>query len=150
MKKILFVCLGNICRSPAAEMIMKHLLRDSAVELYIDSAGTNPEGSSSIYYATQEKLLEKNIPVDKNSRSRQLLPEDYQSFDYLIVMETENARNVERIVGPDLENKVTRLLDYTNNPGDIADPWFSRDFETAHNEIYLGCTKLLEALSLSE
>ena len=148
MKKILFVCLGNICRSPSAEMIMKKLINDVGLmhQFYIESAGTSrSQVGNPIYPHSKQKLVEKNIPVDENKKSRIITGEDYDKFDYIIAMEIDNIRYIQNIIG-NRDKKINCLMDYTDNPRDIADPWYTRDFELAYNEIYEGCNKLLEYL----
>ena len=151
MKKILFVCLGNICRSPMAEYIFKDLVKEEGLkEKYkIDSAGTSSEESGNdMHYGTKEKLDENHIPYGKH-RARKMTKEDYNNYDYIIGMEYSNIRNILRIVGQDDENKVHRLLDYTENPRDIADPWYTGNFEITYQDIIEGCNAFLRYLESS-
>ena len=148
MKKILFVCYGNICRSPMAEMIMKKMIKDKNLEnlFYIESAATSTEEiGSDIYDLARQKLIEKEIPIEAR-RARQLRADDYDNFDYIIGMETSNISAIKNIVGLDHNNKVVRLLDYTDYPRNISDPWYSGKFEKVFNEIYEGCTCFLNYL----
>jgi len=148
MKKILFVCYGNICRSPMAEMIMKKLIKDKNLEdyFYIESAATSREEiGSDIYFLAKKKLLEKGIPIEKRS-ARQIRIDDYDNFDYIIGMEMSNIRAIKDIIGLDHNNKILRLLDYTDNPRDISDPWITGLFEEAYNDIYEGCETFLDYL----
>lgn len=148
MKKILFVCYGNICRSPMAEMIMKKMIKDKNLEnlFYIESAATSTEEiGSDIYDLARQKLIEKEIPIEAR-RARQLRADDYDNFDYIIGMETSNISAIKNIVGLDHNNKVVRLLDYTDDPRNISDPWYSGKFEEVYNEIYDGCTCFLNYL----
>lgn len=148
MKKILFVCLGNICRSPMAEYVFKYLVKEKGLEreFKISSAGTsNEESGSDMHYGTKEKLDEHNIPYGKH-RARKMTKEDYYNYNYIIGMESSNIRNILRIVGDDDENKVHRLLDYSSNPRDIADPWYTGNFRDTYNDILEGCTSLLDYL----
>ncbi len=145
MKKILFVCHGNICRSPMAEFIMKNVLKEKELDgmFQIDSAATSTEElSNDIYYLAKEKLREKKIPFTKRS-ARQIRKEDYHSYDYIIGMDEANRRNMLRIMGGDPDNKVSLLLDYTENPKSISDPWYNRDFETTYREIVKGIDAFL-------
>lgn len=152
MKKILFVCYGNICRSPMAEMIMKKLVKDENLEneFYIESAATSKEEiGSDIYSLARQKLIEKGIPLEAR-RARQLRIDDYDNFDYIIGMEASNISAIKNIVGLDHNNKVLRLLDYTDTPRNISDPWYSGKFEEVYNEIYEGCVSFLDYLKEKE
>ena len=146
MKKILFVCYGNICRSPMAEAIMLHLLKERHLEtnFYVESAATSSEElGSDIYYLAKQKLIEKGI-LFAPRRARQLRVDDYDEFDYIIGMEMHNIYDIKDIIGVDHNNKVVRLLDYTDKPRDISDPWYSGKFEEVYNDIYDGCVALLD------
>lgn len=152
MQKILFVCHGNICRSPMAEMIMKDLIRKKGLEekFYIQSAGnTDEDMGMPIYYLAVSKLKENNILVE-DRLARRVIPEDYDTFDYLVTMEMMNIRDIKNIIPVDSKNKIARLLDYTDSPKDIADPWYTRDFETAFREIKIGCECFLDYLLTNE
>ncbi len=148
MKRIIFVCYGNICRSPMAEAIMFHLLKENNLldKFYVESAATsNEEIGNDIYHLAKQKLTEKGIPFGPR-RARQLRADDYDNFDYIIGMEKHNIYDIKNIIGVDYKNKVMRLLDYSNNPRDISDPWGSGLFEQAYNDIYEGCTAFLDYL----
>ena len=148
MIKILFVCLGNICRSPMAEMVFKDMVnkRGLSNEFFIDSAATSTEAvGEGIHYGTKGILEEKGIQF-KQHISRQMTKEDYNNFDYILGMEENNIRNILRIVGQDKENKVYRLLDFSEEPRDIADPWYTGNFETTFKDVAEGCSKFLEYL----
>lgn len=152
MKKILFVCYGNICRSPMAEMIMKKLVKDENLEneFYIESAATSKEEiGSDIYSLARQKLIEKGIPLEAR-RARQLRIDDYDNFDYIIGMEASNISAIKNVIGLDHNNKILRLLDYTDDPRNISDPWFSGKFEEVYNEIYEGCVSFLAYLKENE
>jgi len=147
MKKILFVCWGNICRSPSAEMIMKHIVKEANLEseFYIESVGTSAEElGNGIYPHSKQKLIEKGIPVDTNKRARQLKKEDNDLFDYIIATDYQNYRRSINILGS--YEKLSLLMDYTDMPKDIDDPWMSRNFELAYNDIYKGCVELFKSL----
>ncbi len=149
MKKILFICYGNICRSPMAEFIFKKLVKERGLDgnFHIESVATSREEiGNDIYYLAKQKLKEKGVPFTAH-RARQLRIDDYDNFDYLIGMEKYNIDALKKIVGIDYSNKVTRLLDYTDNPRDIADPWGTGLFEKAYQEIYEGCEALLAYLT---
>lgn len=148
MIKILFVCHGNICRSPMAEFIFKKLISDKGLtkDFEISSAATSTEEiGSDIYPPARDCLLKHNIPISKHS-ARQINKTDLEYFDYIIAMEEYNIINLQRLLGD--SNKYSLLLDYTSISGDIADPWYSGDFETAYNEIMLGCIGFLDKSNL--
>jgi len=146
MIKVLFVCLGNICRSPMAEFVFKDMVNKKGLsnEFYIESAATSSEAvGEGIYFGTRNILKEQGIPFEER-KSRQMSREDYNRFDYILGMENKNIANILRIVGEDKESKVYRLLDFSSNPRDIADPWYTGNFEITYNDIEEGCRKFLE------
>ena len=148
MHRILFVCYGNICRSTMAEYVMKDLVQKAgqAHEFYIDSAGTSDEElGNGVYYLTRRKLEEEGVPCG-NHRARQMTRRDYEGFDLLIGMEQSNLQAMRWIVGGDPEGKIHALLDYTDRPGPIADPWYTRDFDATYRDVLEGCQGLLEDL----
>lgn len=144
--RILFVCLGNICRSPMAEFVMKDLTAKAGLELTIASAGTSGEElGNPVYPPARRKLMEHGIdPAGKTAR--QLSKSDYGEYDLIIGMERSNLRAMERLFGGDPEGKLRLLLDYTDRPGDVADPWFTRDFEAAWRDVSEGCRGLLNSI----
>ncbi len=146
MIKVLFVCHGNICRSTMAEYVMKDMVKKAGLEdcFYIDSAATSREEiGNPVHRGTQQKLKEENIPCG-NHRARQLRKEEYQEFDYIIGMDTWNIRNMMRILGSDPEAKVSKLLDFSEHSGDIADPWYTGDFDKTYEDVKEGCEGLLK------
>ena len=148
MKKILFVCLGNICRSPMAKFVFEDLLKKKGLEskYFVDSAGTsNEETRNDMHYGSKDKLNEKGVAYTKH-KAKQMKKEDYEKYDYIIAMETSNIKGIMRIIGEDKKNKVCRLLDYTRNPRDIADPWYTGNFEITYNDIVEGCNALIHNL----
>lgn len=146
MIKVLFVCYGNICRSPMAEFIMKDLVGRAGLseKFYIASAATSREEiGNQVYYLAEKQLSEHGISC-KGKRAVQIVKADYEKYDYILGMEDMNVRSILKITGGDPREKVCRLLDFTDNPGDIEDPWYTRDFDTAYNEILEGCRALLK------
>lgn len=145
MVKVLFVCLGNICRSPMAEFIFKDMVKKEGFKnkFYIASAATsNEEFGNPVYPPAKKKLRENNISCEGKT-AIQLKKSDYEKYDYIIAMEDRNIDNIMRIIKEDPEKKVFRILDFTNEPGNIADPWYTGDFDTAYDQIELGCRYLL-------
>ena len=146
MKKILFVCHGIICRSPMAEFVMKDLVvkNGRADDFYVESAATSTEEiGNEVYPPAKRKLAEHGISC-KGKTARQMTRLDYDRFDLLIGMDGYNIRNMKRICGGDPEGKIYQLMDFTPRPGDVADPWYTDDFETTWQDILLGCQYLLK------
>lgn len=142
MKKVLFICCGNICRSVSAEYIMKDLAKKNGVDLYVSSAATSREEiGNDIYPPAKRNLKEKGIPFSRHY-ARQATMSDYLSYDYLICMDENNMRNLNRMFNNDPDHKIYKLLSR-----DVSDPWYSNDFETAYNDINEGCKAWLERLS---
>ena len=151
MKKILFVCHGNICRSPMAEFVMKDLVKKAglASEFHIESAATSREEiGNPVYPPARRKLAEHGISCDGHA-ARQLANADYENYDLLIGMDSANLRNMQRICGGDPDGKLRLLLAYTGQTRSVADPWYTDDFDAAWQDITFGCRALLEALTLS-
>ena len=151
MKKILFVCHGNICRSPMAEFVMKDLVTKYGIEdqFYIESAATSTEEiGNEVYPPAKRKLAEHGITC-KGKTARQMKKNDYERFDLLIGMDEWNIRNMNRICGGDPEEKIHKLLDYTNRKGDVADPWYTGDFDATWRDVTEGCRCLLHTLGFS-
>ncbi len=142
MIKILFLCHGNICRSPMAEFIFKSLDIDN--EFYVNSkAISNEEIGNSMYPKALAKLKEKNIKVDNHIASR-VTKEDMDYYDYIIVMDNSNIRLLNDLYG--LNDKVHKLLEYIGREDDVADPWYTDNFEVAYQDIYDGCLGLYKFL----
>lgn len=150
MVKVLFLCHGNICRSTMAEMVLKHLVRqqNSSDLFYIDSAATSREEiGNGVHYGTRRKLAEVGIPCEDH-RARQVTKADYENFDYLIVMDSNNVRNLNRIIGSDPDGKVYKLLDFTERKGaSIADPWYTGNFDETYRDVLEGCEGFLRYLA---
>ena len=148
MTKILFICHGNICRSPMAEFVMKDLVEKAGLEteFLIESAATSTEEiGNPVYPPARRKLAEHGISC-AGKTSRQLIRADYGQYDLLIGMDRANIRNMNRICGGDPEGKLHLLMEYTDHPGDVADPWYTDDFETTWRDVLAGCKGLLQAV----
>lgn len=148
MTRILFVCHGNICRSPMAEFIMKDMVKKAGMEdrFSIASAATSTEEiGNPVYPNARRKLAEHGIGC-AGKTSRQLTAEDYRRYDLLIGMDQANFRNMCRICGGDPEGKFHLLLEYAGRAGDVADPWYTRNFDEAWRDIETGCRGLLDRL----
>ena len=148
MKKIMFVCHGNICRSPMAEFVMKRLVEEAGRvgEYEIASAATSTEEiGNGVYPPARRKLAEHGISCD-GKRARQLTQRDYDHYDLLICMDEYNLRNMHCMLGGDPADKMHLLLDYTDRPGEVADPWYTGNFDRTYEDILEGCTCLLEQL----
>ena len=152
MKKILFVCHGNICRSPMAEFVMKDLVKKAglASQFHIGSAATSREEiGNPVYPPARRKLAEHGISCDGHA-ARQLTNQDYDKYDLLIGMDSANLRNIHRICGGNPDGKLRLLMDYTDRPGDVADPWCTGNFETTWQDVLEGCQGLLHELTARE
>ena len=148
MTKILFVCHGNICRSPMGEFILKDLVQKAGLadRFHIESAATSTEEiGNPVYPPARRKLGEHGIDC-AGHHARQLRREDYDRWDLLLGMDDANIRNMKRICGGDPEGKIIRLMDLTDRPGPVADPWYTGDFERTWQDVSLGCKALLERL----
>lgn len=147
MIKVLFVCLGNICRSLMAEFIFKDIVKKEGLDrsFIIDSAATSSEEiGNGIYYLAKEKLDEMGIPYT-NHRARKISKLDYEKYDYIIGMEQRNVDNIKWILGlKEDDKKVYKLLEFSDNPRDISDPWYTGNFTKAYNDILEGCLGLLK------
>ena len=149
MTSILFVCHGNICRSPMAEFVMKELVKRKGLEnrFFIDSAAVSREEiGKGVHPGTREKLREKDFPVLKHY-ARQITREDYEKFDYIITMDRSNTFLLYRLLNLEFSPKVHPLLSFAGMDRDIRDPWYTGNFEETFQDILKGCTGLLEKLS---
>ena len=148
MTKILFVCHGNICRSPMAEFVMKKIVKDAGLEtdFVIESAAVSSEEiGNDIHYGTKEKLTQMNVPFAKR-RARKITPADYDYFDLLIGMDVQNLYYMENAWNKDPNDKVKLLLTYAGKDRDIADPWYTHNFDDTYEDIVEGCTALFNSI----
>ena len=152
MKKIMFICHGNICRSPMADFVFKKMLKETGWEsdFVVSSSATSTEEiwngiGNPVYPPAREELARHGINCD-GKRAVQLTKSDYEKYDMLICMDSRNVRNALVILGGDPDKKLLKLMDLTQNGGDVADPWYSGDFSTAYRDIEAGCKALLEKL----
>ena len=150
MKKIIFVCHGNICRSPMAEFIFKDLIRQNGLEnqFYVESAAVSTEEiGNSIYPPAKRCLNAHGIPFDKEKTARQITRADYDRFDLIICMDRMNLRWLKYIIPNDPDNKVRLMMSYAGQDRDVADPWYTGDFETTYRDINLATDALLNELT---
>lgn len=152
MFKIMFVCHGNICRSPMAEFVFKDLLEKRGLtdKYYVSSSATSTEEiwngiGNPVYPPAKAELKKHGISCD-GKRAVQVTRSDYVNYDLLVVMDSNNMRNIMRIIGSDPDKKVHKLLKFADIDRDVSDPWYSGDFTICYNDILLGCTALLDTL----
>ena len=148
MVKILFVCHGNICRSPMAEFVMKALVKEAGKEndFLIESAATSTEEiGNDIHYGTRQILIQNNIPFSKR-HARQITKDDYSFYNFLIAMDEENVYYMKRKWDNDPADKIKLLLEFAGKSRDIADPWYTGNFGQTYHDVLEGCTALLEKL----
>lgn len=148
MIHIMFVCHGNICRSPMAEFVLKYMVakRGIAQDFHIESSATSREEiGNDIHYGTRNKLTEIGVPLSPRA-AFQITKAHYEQYDYILCMDSHNVKNLTRIISHDPRNKVRRLLDFSNNPRDIADPWYTGNFDITYNDIVEGCEAFLDCL----
>lgn len=148
MIKVLFVCHGNICRSTMAEYMLKDMVRRAGREdsFFIDSAATSTEEiGNGVHYGTREKLKREGIPCGDH-RARQMTKRDYQAFDHLLGMDSANIRNMIRIAGGDPKKKICRVLDFSERPRDIADPWYTGNFDETYEDLTEGLVAFLQKI----
>ena len=151
MMKILFVCHGNICRSPMAEFVMKDLVQKAGLagEFQIASAATSREEiGNPVYPPARRKLAEHGIACAVHA-ARQMTRQDYAAYDRLVGMDQANLRNMQRICGGDPDSKMSLLMDYAGRSGEVADPWYTGDFEATWRDVLAGCQGLLRQVQKS-
>jgi len=147
--KVMFVCHGNICRSPMAEFVLKDMIEKRGLgrSLLIDSSATSTEEiGNPVHVGTKNKLKEFGISTE-GKRAVQLCKKDYDKYDYLIGMDKKNIINMRKILGGDPNNKIFRFLDISKNERDIADPWYTGDFDRTYNDIFEGCEAFCNMLN---
>ena len=148
MTKILFICHGNICRSPMAELIFKDMVKQRGLEdcFEIASAATSTEELGEPIYPPAKRILAEHGLGDSSKRARQITMADYDAYDLLIGMDDWNIRNMLRKWGSDSDGKIHKLMEYSGDARDVADPWYSRDFQTTWDDLIEGCEALLDEL----
>ncbi|MBR4153687.1 MAG: low molecular weight phosphotyrosine protein phosphatase [Selenomonadaceae bacterium] len=147
MTKIIFVCFGNICRSPMAEFVMKYLVDRAGLEkdFVIESAGCHPSVGTPMSYGTAYELKRNHIPFTRRT-SKLLLASDYQKFDYLIGMDNSNVRDMKEICGGDPDNKIFLMMTFAGENRDVADPYYTDDYVETYEDCLIGCEALLKKI----
>ena len=152
MKKIMFVCHGNICRSPMAEFILKDMVKQKGLQndFVICSSATSTEeiwnGIGNPVYPPAKTVLNIHGINPDGKRAVQLTKSDYNKYDLFIGMDSANIRNMKRILDGDPQCKIHKLMEYTDSTADVSDPWYTRDFDRCYNDIHIGCKALLNSL----
>ena len=145
---VLMICHGNICRSPMAEYVLQDMVQKQHLEnrFYIQSAATSREEiGNDVHHGTKKKLAEQGIACPKR-RARQVIKADYDSYDWLLIMDENNRRNLMKIIGADTDKKVYGLLEFAGRKDDIADPWYTGNFDVTYDDVVEGCEAFLRHL----
>lgn len=148
----MFVCHGNICRSPMAEFILKDMIEQKGLtnQFHIASSATSTEEiGNPVHHGTKNKLYKFGISVE-GKKAIQLTKEDFENYDYILGMDSQNIRNIYRIIGMSESEKIHRLLDFSKNPRDIADPWYTGNFDVTYDDICEGCETLLDVILMKK
>ena len=147
MTKIIFVCFGNICRSPMAEFVMKNLVAKAGLQknFLIESAGCHPSIGTPIHHGTTHELRRQNVPFTQRT-SKIFTESDYKRFDYLIGMDRDNVRDMKEICNGDPDGKIFLLMDFAGEHRDVDDPWYTDDYATTYRDVLIGCEALLEKI----
>lgn len=149
MKKIVFVCLGNICRSPMAELIFKDMAKKAGLEFDVDSFGTSDEEEGNGIYPPAKAELGRH-GITGEHRAKRITYSDIARADYVLCMDGSNLRALGLVAGDKYADKLHRLCDYTEEKRDVADPWYTRDFKKAYEDIADGCAAFLRYLTTVE
>lgn len=145
MTKIIFVCFGNICRSPMAEFVMKHLVARAGLEndFLIESAGCHPSVGTPLSEGTAHELFKNNVPFTRRT-SKLLLESDYGRFDYIVGLDHSNVYYMKELCGGDPDNKISLLMEFAGERRSVDDPWYTNDYAASYRDILIGCKALLE------
>lgn len=146
--RVLFICHGNICRSPMAEFIFKDLVEKAgrAEEFEIASAATSTEEIGNDIYPPAKRILTQNGIKFESRKARQITKKDYDYYDYIIAMDENNLRNLRRLLGEDVDGKISLMMSYAGKHRDVADPWYTGDFATTFDDLLVGCKSLVLSL----
>lgn len=147
MTRILFVCHGNICRSPMAEFVMRDMAAREGVKVYAESAAVSTEEIGNPVYPPARRMLLRHGIDPSGKTARQMTRRDYDRFDLIVGMDRANIRGILRITGGDPEGKVRLLMDYTSRPGEVADPWYTGDFDETWEDVNEGCRGILGSIT---